>query len=141
MAFTPSSDDLSPLSEINVTPMIDVMLVLLVVFMVAAPMLESGIAVQLPKVGGKALAKKELPTTLTVTKENRLYLNSNEVAFKDLVPTLKMVYKGKPSPEIFIRADGGLPYAFVAATMTAVKSAGIQKIGLVTQPEGNLKKK
>lgn len=135
MAFSSSSDDLSPLSEINVTPLIDVMLVLLVVFMVAAPMLESGIAVQLPKAAAKALPKDAEPTTLSINKEYRLFLNRAEIPVANLASELRQYYKDRSRPEIFIRADGDLPYAFVAQVMATVKSAGVHKIGLVTLPE------
>ncbi|MBI1860351.1 MAG: biopolymer transporter ExbD [Deltaproteobacteria bacterium] len=141
MAFTPSSDDLSPLSEINVTPLIDVMLVLLVVFMVAAPMLESGIAIQLPKATAKALPKNEQPTTLSMTKDYRIFINKTEVPYAELISHLQSFFRGRPNPEIFIRADGDLPYAFVAQAMSAVKTAGIHKIGLVTLSEEKKKKK
>ena len=141
MAFGSSTDDLSPLSEINVTPLIDVMLVLLVVFMVAAPMLESGIAIQLPKTSAKALSKDGDPTTLSITKEYRIFLNKAEVPIAGLVGQLRAYFMNRKSSEIFIRADGDLPYAFVAQVMATVKSAGIQKIGLVTIPKGLQRKK
>lgn len=142
MAFgSSSSDDLSPLSEINVTPLIDVMLVLLVVFMVAAPMLESGIAIQLPKAGGKALSKNEDPTTLSLTKDYRVFINKTEIPVSELVPQLQSWMRGRAEPEIFIRADGELPYAFVAQTMASVKATGIHKIGLVTTPAESIQKK
>lgn len=142
MAFgSSSSDDLTPISEINVTPLIDVMLVLLVVFMVAAPMLESGIAIQLPKAGGKALSKSEDPTTLSLTKDYRVFINKTEIPYAELVPQLKGFMRGRSQPELFIRADGELPYGFVAQTMASVKASGIHKIGLVTMPEEAPKKK
>lgn len=129
-------DDPRPMSEINITPMVDVMLVLLVIFMVAAPMLESGIAIQLPKASGKALPKEEAPVTLNLTKEGRVFLNRDEVSLGDLKSHLQGFYKSKNKKEIFIRADGSLPYAFVAQTMAMVKQAGVRRIGLVTLPAG-----
>lgn len=135
MALSSSPEDLTPLAEINVTPLIDVMLVLLVVFMVAAPMLESGIAVQLPKATAKALSKNEEPTTLSITKDYRLFLNKAEIPIAALPDQLRVFYKEKYQREIFLRADGDLPYAFVAQIMATVKSVGIHKIGLVTLPE------
>lgn len=129
-----NGDEPRPMSEINITPMVDVMLVLLVIFMVAAPMLESGIAIQLPKASGKALPKDEAPVTLSLSKDARLFLNRDEIAMADLKTRLGEFYKNREKKEIFIRADGSLPYAFVAQTMALVKLAGINKIGLVTLP-------
>ena len=129
-----SSDDNAPVADINVTPLVDVMLVLLVIFMVTAPFMENGIPIQLPKAAAKALEKSETPVTLNLTKETRVYLNKDEIALSSLVPRLQSFFKGRQNKEIFIRADGALPYAFVAQAMALVKSAGIDKIGLVTVP-------
>ena len=132
-------DDNGPLAEINITPFVDVMLVLLVIFMVTAPLMESGIAIQLPKASAKALPKDRKPMTLTLTKDSRLYLNREEMNlrdFKNRIEKMKL-----DDVEIFIRADGSLPYAFVATTIATVKNAGVTKIGLVTlPPEGTVKK-
>src|ERR1051325_5754643 len=120
-----SADDRGPVAEINVTPLVDVMLVLLVIFMVTAPMMENGIAIQLPKASAKALPKDESPVTLNLTKESRVYLNREQFSPGELKPTLVTYFKGREKKEIFIRADGELPYAFVAQTMAVVKLAGI----------------
>jgi biopolymer transport protein TolR len=133
--FRNIGDDQGPVAEINITPLVDVMLVLLVIFMVTAPMLESGIAIQLPRASAKALPKgEETPVTLNLTKESRVYINKEEIALNDLRAQLQVFFRGRSKREIFIRADGSLPYAFVAQTMATVKSAGITKIGLVTLP-------
>ncbi len=129
-----SSDDNPPLADINVTPLVDVMLVLLVIFMVTAPFMENGIPIQLPKANAKALPKDETPVTLNLTHDTRIFLNREEVFLSALQGRLQAFFKGRASKEIFIRADGTLPYAFVAQTMAAVKMAGIDKIGLVTLP-------
>lgn len=130
-----TSDDNGPVSDINITPLVDVMLVLLVIFMVTAPMMESGIPIQLPKTSAKALPKvAEAPVTLNITKESRLFLNREEIPFDGLKVRLASFFRNRPQKEIYIRADGELPYAFVAQTMAAVKMAGIHKIGLVTVP-------
>lgn len=129
-----SSDDPGPLSEINITPFVDVMLVLLVIFMVTAPLLESGIPVELPRASAKAIPKTEEPVTLTLTKEGRIFLNRREVLFSSLKDNLVQFFGSRQEKQIYIRADGTLPYALVAQAMAAVKMAGINKIGLVTLP-------
>lgn len=127
------TDDFSPLSEINITPLVDVMLVLLIVFMVAAPLLETGIPIQLPRTDSKALPKESEPATLHLTKDKEVYLNRTQVKPQELVSVLKKFYRGRTNKELFIRADGSLPYSFVADTMAVVKNSGIHRIGLVTE--------
>ncbi len=127
-------DEYSPVSEINITPLVDVMLVLLVIFMVTAPMLESGITVQLPKASPLAIPKEDNPVTLSVTRDKRFYLEDSLLVPSDLTRSIQNRFKTKTKKELFIRADESLPYGFVAQTLTAVKLAGIQKIGLVTLP-------
>lgn len=134
-SFKSNSDEFSPMAEINITPFVDVMLVLLVIFMVTAPLMEQGIGVKLPRASGKALPQDEAPTVLHITKDRHLYIDKNRVAPVDLIRALQSYYKGREKKEIFIRADGSLPYEFVAQTMAAVKAAGIDKLGLVTMPE------
>ena len=127
-------DERGPVAEINVTPLVDVMLVLLVIFMVTTPFMENGIPIQLPKAKTKAIERGENPVTLSLTKESRIYLNKEEVYMNNLVGRLQLLFKTRTRREIFIRADGALPYSVVAQTMAAVKNAGIDKIGLVTLP-------
>lgn len=132
--FNTGSNDNGPLSEINITPLVDVMLVLLVIFMVTTPMMESGVPLQLPKASGKALPKSEKPVTVSITKETRVFINKEEVPYSQLKNRLKDYFKTRKRKEVFIRADGELMYAIVAKTMATVKSAGIDRIGLVTLP-------
>lgn len=134
MGFSPSSNDGGPVAEINITPLVDVMLVLLVIFMVAAPMMESGVAIRLPKASSKALPREGKPVTVSITKETRVFIDKEEVPYSKLATRLKEVFKGKSRKEVFIRADGELQYAVVAKTMAVVKNAGIDRIGLVTMP-------
>lgn len=124
--------DKGPVAEINITPLVDVMLVLLIIFMVAAPMMESGIPLQLPKASAKALPKDETPVVLSIAKDTRVFLGREEVELSKLVPTLQSYFKDKAKKEIFIRADEALPYGVVAQTMASIKNAGIHRIGLVT---------
>ncbi len=132
--FRSGSDDQGPVSEINITPFVDVMLVLLVIFMVTAPMMESGIPIQLPKASAKALPKDENPVTLSLTRDSRVFLNQVEIPFADLRKSVINLFKNRSKKEVFIRADGALAYAVVAQAMAEVKNAGVDKIGLVTLP-------
>jgi biopolymer transport protein TolR len=134
--FRNSSDDYGPVAEINITPLVDVMLVLLVIFMVTAPMLESGIPIQLPKASSKALPKGETPVTLNISKEGKIFFQKEEIPFNALSSKLQQFYQGRDKQEIYIRADSALTYGFVAEVMATVKNAGILKIGLVTLPPG-----
>ena len=135
VSFTGQDED-KPLSEINITPFVDVMLVLLVIFMLTTPMMENGIPLQLPKVSTKPMPMgTEKPVTLSITKKRLLYLQNKEVPFEGLEKTLARFFKGRREKAIFIRADGELPYSFVAQTMAKVKASGIHKVGLVTIPE------
>lgn len=136
MAGFSSQEPGAPLSEINITPLVDVMLVLLVIFMVSAPMMESGIAIRLPKAATKALPQEDKPATLSITKDSRFYLNKEEVQPSQLGTRLKEYFKHSKRQEVFIRAADELQYQVVVSAMSAVKSAGIDRIGLVTMPAG-----
>ncbi|NBX91889.1 MAG: biopolymer transporter ExbD [Proteobacteria bacterium] len=131
-SFNSKSDDSAPLSEINITPFVDVMLVLLIIFMVATPLMESGIPIQLPKASAKALPQGEDPIILTLTKDNHIFLGKAEVPSNELEMKIRSVFEKREKQEILIRADSSLPYGSVAAAMASVKNAGINKIGLVT---------
>lgn len=135
MAFQTGSDNSRPLAEINITPFVDVMLVLLIIFMVATPMMESGIAIQLPKANTKALPKDDHPVVLSLSKDQKLFLGKEELTIANLPKRLAQAFPQGKTQEIFIRADAALPYGFVAKAMAAVKNAGINKIGLVTETE------
>lgn len=140
--FKTSSDDSQPLSEINITPFVDVMLVLLIIFMVAAPLMESGIAVQLPKTSAKALpTKREDPVVVTIRKDQKFFIGKNQVEKDRLLSLLQKKGKNSGSQEVLIRADSELPYGTVAQLMATIKNAGIHKIGLITELESNGKLK
>lgn len=123
------------LSEINVTPLVDVMLVLLIVFMVSAPLMQQGIQVDLPKATGSALDEQHEPIVLVISKNKSLSINKNEIQRTQLATKLQAIYKGKSQKEIFIQADQSVAYGFVAQIMAEVKKAGIAKVGLVTEPQ------
>jgi biopolymer transport protein TolR len=143
MAGFKSPQDDSPMADINITPFVDVMLVLLVIFMVTAPLMEQGIPIQLPKASSKALPPKDTEghVVLHLTKESRIFVNKEEFQLSVLSPRLRDFYKTRERKEIYIRADASLPYGFVAQVMSTVKNAGIHKIGLVTAPEEPTKEK
>jgi biopolymer transport protein TolR len=125
------------MSEINVTPFVDVMLVLLIIFMVAAPMLTVGVPVQLPETAANALpTEQEEPLTITVTAEGELMIQSNPVADDELIPKLKAIAAERTSDKVFLRADGRIPYERVAQVMGALNAGGFNNIGLVTDAQG-----
>ena len=129
-----------PMSEINVTPFVDVMLVLLIIFMVAAPLLTVGVPVDLPDTEANALPMdEEEPLTVTVTAEGGLLIQTTEVSEADLVPRLRAIAEERSSDRIFLRADGANSWDRVARVMGQLNAGGFGNIGLVTdiaQPEG-----
>ena len=126
-----------PMSEINVTPFVDVMLVLLIVFMVAAPLLTVGVPVELPRTAATALtASQEEPLTITVTVAGTLAIQETEVEEGALIPRLRAIAGERESDRVFLRADGAVPYARVVEVMGALNAAGFTNIGLVTDTGG-----
>ncbi|MGA0540878.1 protein TolR [Neotabrizicola sp. VNH66] len=125
------------MSEINVTPFVDVMLVLLIIFMVAAPMMTVGVPVNMPKTAATALpTEQEEPLTITLTADGLIAVMNSEVAEGELIPKLRAVSAERTSKKIYLRADGGLPYERVAQIMGALNAAGFNEIGLVTESQG-----
>ena len=127
----------APMSEINVTPFVDVMLVLLIIFMVAAPMLTVGIDVELPKSAANALeSENEEPLTITITKEGKIVLQTSTIPREELIVRLRGVAAERKSNRIFLRADGAISYEVVMQIMGALNAGGFQDIGLVTDIGG-----
>jgi len=124
------------LSEINVTPFVDVMLVLLVIFMVTAPLLQQGIDVNLPKAKGKDLPPEER-ITLAIKKDGAIYMNDNPVSVTDMRQKLEAI--SKLNPNVYLKADKGVPYGFVVEVIGEIKDAGIERLGIVTEPKISLK--
>ena len=122
------------ISEINVTPLVDVMLVLLIIFMITAPMLNHGIKINLPIVAAGKFTNKNTPIILHIKENKNIYINNSKIEFKTLKTRLKYLYKDKNSKEIFIKADKNLKYGFVSKIINTIKKSGIKKIGLVTLP-------
>ncbi len=125
------------MSDINVTPFVDVMLVLLIIFMVAAPMLQVGVPVKLPETAANAMpTEQEEPLTITITAEGDLMLMTTEVPEDELITRLTAIAAERTSKKVFLRADGRLPYERVAQVMGALNAGGFNEIGLVTDGEG-----
>ena len=126
-----------PMAEINVTPFVDVMLVLLIVFMVAAPMLTVGVPIELPKTSANALPmEKEEPLTVTVAPDGKILIQKTEVSPEQLLGKLKAIAVERSSDRIFLRADGRIPYELVVQVMGALNAGGFSKISLVTDVGG-----
>lgn len=125
------------MSEINVTPFVDVMLVLLIIFMVAAPMLQVGVPVRLPETAANAMpTEQEEPLTITITAEGDLVIMTTAVADGELIPRLQAIASERTSKKVFLRADGRIPYERVAQVMGALNAGGFNEIGLVTDGQG-----
>ncbi len=125
----------SMLSEINVTPLVDVMLVLLIVFMISAPLMQQGIQVDLPKTKSPALAEQEKPVVIAVNRNGNVEIGKNEIPSGQLTEKLRAIFEKREKKEIFIQADKGIAYGIVAAVMAQAQAAGISRIGLVTEPK------
>lgn len=126
-----------PMAEINVTPFVDVMLVLLIIFMVAAPLLTVGVPVELPKTAATALpSEDEEPLTLALTSDGQLVLQATEIDRNDLIPRLRAIASERQNDKVFLRADGAVPYAQVMEVMGALNAGGFRNIGLVTDSGG-----
>lgn len=134
MAMSGGGDSRGMMAEINVTPFVDVMLVLLIIFMVTAPMMVQGMAVELPRAEAPPLQSEEDQLILSIDAESKYYINDREFTKEELPAKLKAIHEANPDQAIFVKADGSLPYEKVMRLMSAAKNAGIGKVGLVTQP-------
>ena len=125
-----------PMAEINVTPFVDVMLVLLVIFMVTAPMMQSGIEVDLPETKTQPMRMRDEPLILSVKKDGSTFVGRTEVPLEELAVKLEAIFEGRDTKELFLRADKEAAYGKVARAMAAAREAGASKLGMVTEPEG-----
>ncbi|MBW1613034.1 MAG: protein TolR [Deltaproteobacteria bacterium] len=122
------------ISDINVTPLVDVMLVLLIIFMVTAPMMIHGVKVNLPRTESKSIKSKEDPLILSITKKRLIFIEDYNVTFNALKGKLKKIVANRARKEILLQADKDVPYGFVMKVMSQVKEAGITKVGMITEP-------
>lgn len=122
------------MSDINVTPFVDVMLVLLIIFMVTAPMMMQGVEVNLPKTTTKHIKTREDPLILTVNKKREISIENYQIRLEDLESKLQKILKYRREKEVLLKADRELPYGFVMKVIAGVKRAGIEKLGMITEP-------
>ena len=125
--------DRGTMSQINVTPLVDVMLVLLVIFMVTAPMMQQGVQVNLPKADSKALAPKEDTVVVSIEKSGRTSINASEIPADQLKEKLNSMLAGRAKREVFLKADSSVPYGEVVKVMAQIKGAGVERLGMVTE--------
>jgi biopolymer transport protein TolR len=129
------------MAEINVTPMVDVMLVLLIIFMVTAPLLTSGVPVDLPKTNAGQLKGDDQPLSVTVDGKGHIFLQDTEVQLDELAPRLKAITQAKPDTRIFVKGDAGINYGRVMEVMGQLGAAGFPHVALLTQPAVGLSNK
>ncbi|MBJ6752577.1 protein TolR [Geomonas anaerohicana] len=125
--------DRGTMSQINVTPLVDVMLVLLIIFMVTAPMMQQGVQVNLPKADTKALAPKEDTLVVSVEQSGKTFINSTEIPADQLKDKLTTMLAGREKREVFLKADQAVPYGDVVRVMAQIKGAGVERLGMVTE--------
>jgi biopolymer transport protein TolR len=133
MSHTGNSDRL--MSDINVTPFVDVMLVLLIVFMVAAPMMTEGVEVSLPQATSQPLETEQEQLIVSLNKNGDIFLNDYQVQLTELREKLDLIIKGQSDREVYLRADKEIPYGVVVKVMSEIKDAGVEKLGMVTEPQ------
>jgi biopolymer transport protein TolR len=126
--------DRGTMSQINVTPLVDVMLVLLVIFMVTAPMMQQGVQVNLPKAETKALTAPEESVVVSIEKSGGVYINSAQIPAGELRAKLSEMFASRSKKEVFLKADKDVTYGEVVKTMAEIKAAGIERLGMVTEP-------
>lgn len=127
----------SPMHEINVTPFVDVMLVLLIVFMVTAPLLTVGVPIELPESKGQQLQTNKEPLTLSVQRDGKVFIQESEVPLAEIAAKLKAIAKGGFEEQIFIRGDKGVDYGTVMKVMSRIKAGGFSKVSLITEQEAS----
>ena len=132
MAYT--NDSKKMMSDINVTPFVDVMLVLLIIFMVTAPMMMSGVDVDLPEATNEPLSAQEDPLMITINKDGQVFISDYEVSVDSLGEKLLKVLEGRESKKVYLSGDKAVPYGVVARVMSELTTAGIENLGMVTDP-------
>jgi biopolymer transport protein TolR len=137
MGMAPSGNSRMIMSEINVTPLVDVMLVLLIIFMVTAPMMQQGLEVDLPETKSSGISTTEEPFQLTIKRNGNILAGDTVIPMNQLAKKLKAIFETRKNKQIYIKADKKVPYGTVAEAMAEVRDAGIFNIGLVTLPRAN----
>ena len=122
------------MSEINVTPFVDVMLVLLIIFMVTAPMMVQGLDVDLPEATAKSLDSEKEHLVVTINKDQQIYISDLEVSVETLSPKLQKILQGRTDRDVFLKADKSIPYGIVVQVMAEIKGAGVEQLGMITEP-------
>jgi biopolymer transport protein TolR len=122
------------MSDINVTPLVDVMLVLLIIFMVTAPMMMQGVDVSLPEATAEPLESEKEHLIITIDTKNQVFINDFQVSVEGLGEKLKKILEGRSDREVFLKADKDISYGTVVQVMAEVKGAGVEKLGMVTEP-------
>jgi len=129
-----TGDNKKMMSDINVTPFVDVMLVLLIIFMVTAPMMMQGVEVNLPKTETRRIKSQEDPLILTINKKKEIFIETHRIKLDDLEKKAVRIFANRREKEILLRADKDVPYGFVIKVVSRIKKAGIEKLGMVTEP-------
>ena len=132
MAFGGNNN--SFMSDINVTPFVDVMLVLLIIFMVTTPMMIEGVNVSLPEATSEPLSTEQEPLIITINKNNQIYINDYQVTLDFLQEKLIKILDGRIGQEVYLKADKNISYGIVVRVMSEIKGAGVEKLGMVTEP-------
>ena len=129
-----SNNNRSVVADINVTPLVDVMLVLLVIFMVTAPMMQQGMQVNLPKTESKSMTQAEETVIVTVNQKGKIFIDKTEISANELQPKLIDLFVSRTNKEIFLKADAGVSYGNVPRAIADIKGAGIENLGMITEP-------
>ena len=142
MAFDTSggSGPRRAMTDINVTPLVDVMLVLLIIFMVTAPLMQSGVKVDLPRASAQQMEHSEQKLVLTITKDRRVLLGEAEIPFAELEKKLAANARLQKDKELYLHADRSLPYGQVVEVMAIARRAGVESLGMITEPERELRR-
>ena len=135
MAFGPQDDSDDVMNEINMTPMVDIMLVLLIIFIITVPVMKHSVNIDLPRASNEAQVIKPETIRLSVDAEGSYFINENKIADADLAPQLKAAAAQNPQPDLHIRGDKAVRYERVAQAMAAAQQAGLRKIGFITEPK------
>ena len=139
--MTSGGNHSSLMSDINVTPFVDVMLVLLIIFMVTAPMMMEGVNVSLPEATSKPLVSEKKPLIVNIDSENRIFINDFKVTVDGLGEKLNKILDGRKDREVYLKADKDISYGMVVRVMSEIKGAGVEKLGMVTIPLSEEKRK